>query len=394
VLYRQPRDSSHAREPIAFASPMMIFTPQGLVLGAGTILAPANGARKLKSLKGREQDVLALLSAAYGRAVAPSVLNNIERAAKSWSEGDDFTAHIHLAHSGLRALDDLPSAAHRLRMAKGVLDHGGSPRSVFEALRLDPRYIDALEKHYNPKQPRVPAGHPGGGQWTSEDWSGAANAPGRVQSDATPDDPGKAGTQDAANEPPKPGIGHNQGPPLEPAPEVPKVGPAFNTSPFWDFTKAAVRWLGRAGWKPLVRVGIRVGIEGTVGGPVGDFLLAAEAAYWAYKAYPYIKSYFDPPKTLEELRKNEKPGYDDHHIVERWSKKDGVPESKIESPDNIVPIPKLKHWEINKWLGEPNPNFRDENDKPISPREYIKGKSWEERYQFGLDVLRKFGVLE
>ena len=141
MLYRQPRDSSHAREPIAFASPMMIFTPQGLVLGAGTILAPANGARKLKSLKGREQDVLALLSAAYGRAVAPSVLNNIERAAKSWSEGDDFTAHIHLAHSGLRALDDLPSAAHRLRMAKGVLDHGGSPRSVFEALRLDPRYI-------------------------------------------------------------------------------------------------------------------------------------------------------------------------------------------------------------------------------------------------------------
>ena len=117
----------------------------------------------------------------------------------------------------------------------------------------------------------------------------------------------------------------------------PRFGPAFNTSPFWDFTKAAVRWLGRAGWKPLVRVGIRVGIEGTVGGPVGDFLLAAEAAYWAYKAYPYIKSYFDPPKTLQELRKNEKPGYDDHHIVEPWSKKDGVPESKIESPDNIFP---------------------------------------------------------
>jgi hypothetical protein len=394
VLYRQPRDSSHAREPIAFASPMMIFTPQGLVLGAGTILAPANGARKLKSLKGREQDVLALLSAAYGRAVAPSVLNNIERAAKSWSEGDDFTAHIHLAHSGLRALDDLPSAAHRLRMAKGVLDHGGSPRSVFEALRLDPRYIDALEKHYNPKQPRVPAGHPGGGQWTSEDWSGAANAPGRVSSDATPDDPGKAGAQDAANEPPKPGIGHNQGPPLEPAPEVPKVGPAFNTSPFWDFTKAAVRWLGRAGWKPLVRVGIRVGIEGTVGGPVGDFLLAAEAAYWAYKAYPYIKSYFDPPKTLEELRKNEKPGYDDHHIVERWSKKDGVPESRIESPDNIVPIPKLKHWEINRWLDKPNPEYKDENDKDISPRQYLKDKSWEERYRFGLYVLKKFGVLQ
>ena len=230
-------------------------------------------------------------------------------------------------------------------------------------------------------------------EWTSEDWSGAANAPGRVSSDATPDDPGKAGVEDAANEPPKPGIGHNQGPPLEPAPEVPKVGPAFNTSPFWDFTKAAVLWLGRAGWKPLVRVGIRVGIEGTVGGPVGDFLLAAEAAYWAYKAYPYIKSYFDPPKTLKSCEKMRNLAT--MTIISlSGGQKDGVPESKIESPDNIVPIPKLKHWEINNWLGKPNPKFRDENDKPISPRDYIKGKTWEERYQFGLDVLRKFGVLE
>jgi hypothetical protein len=391
VLNGQPREPLRAREPIVVASPMMIFTPQGLMLGAGTILVSAEGARKLKSLKGSEQQVLALLSAAYGVAVAPTVLGNIERAAKSWAAGDDFTAHIHLAHTGLRTLDDLPNAAHRLRMAKGVLDHGGSPRSIFEALRLDPRYIDALEKHYNPKQPRVPAGHPGGGKWTSEDWSGAANAPGRAPSDATPDNPS---AQDAANEPPKPGIGHNQGPPLEPAPEVPEIGPKYNTSPFWDFTKASVRWLARAGWRPLLRVGIRVGIEGTIGGPVGDFLLAAEAAYWAYKAYPYIKSYFDPPETLEELRQNEKPGYDDHHIVERWSEKDGVPKSRIESPDNIVPIPKLKHWEINKWLDTPNEGLKDDNDIALTPRQFLKGKSWEERYNFGLKVLRDFGVLK
>jgi hypothetical protein len=85
VLHEQPRDGSSARERAAFASPAMIFTPQGLMLGAGTILVPAEGTRKLKSLKGREQQVLALLSAAYGTAVAPSVLDNIERAAKSWS---------------------------------------------------------------------------------------------------------------------------------------------------------------------------------------------------------------------------------------------------------------------------------------------------------------------
>jgi hypothetical protein len=154
----------------------MIFTPEGLILGAGTILVPTEGVRKLKSMQGREQQVLALLSAAYGRAVAPTVLGNIERAAKSWSEGDDFTAHIHLAHTGLRALDDFPRAAHRLRMAKGALDHGASPRAVFEALRFGAHYIDALEKRYNPDQPRVPAGHPDGGEWTSGDWAGSEEA--------------------------------------------------------------------------------------------------------------------------------------------------------------------------------------------------------------------------
>jgi hypothetical protein len=272
VPYEQPRNGSSAREGLVFASPAMMLTPQGLMLGAGTIVVPAEGVRKLKSLKGREQHVLALLSAAYGWAVAPSVLGNIERAAKSWSEGDDFTAHIHLAHTGLRALDDFPRAAHRLRMAKGGLDHGASPRAVFEALRLDPKYIDALEKRYNPAPPRVPAGHPDGGQWTTEDSSSATNAPSRqvlsehqVLSDATPDNPWKPGAQYAANEPPPPGIGHNQGPPLEDPPKIPEVPPPFNTRAFWSFVKVATQWLVKAGWRPVLPIAIRVEVEATAG---------------------------------------------------------------------------------------------------------------------------------
>jgi hypothetical protein len=107
---------------------------------------------------------------------SPSVLGNIERAAKSWSEGDDFTAHIHLAHTGLRALDDFPKAAHRLRMARVRWITAPSPRAVFEALRLGAHYIDRLEKLYNPAQPRVPAGHPDGGQWTCGDWADSEEA--------------------------------------------------------------------------------------------------------------------------------------------------------------------------------------------------------------------------
>jgi hypothetical protein len=338
--------------------------------------------------------VLALLSATCNRAIAPLFVSNIARAAKSWSEGDDLGAHIHLAHTGLHALDDVPRAAHRLRMAKGALDYGASPHAVFEALHLDAQYIETLEKLYDPAQPRVPAGHPDGGEWTSGDWGGAANASSEVLSDATPDSAWKPGAQYAANEPPSPGIGHNQEPPLEDPPEIPEVAPTFNTRASWNFVKVAARWLAKAGWRPVLPIAIRMGLEATVGGRIGQFLFAMEAAYWTYRAYPYIHSYFDPPKTIEDLQQNIGSGYDGHHIVEQWSKDDGIPEEAIDSPGNIVRIPKLKHWEINSWLNSKNEQYLDSNGKELTPRQYIRGKTWGERYNFGLDVLRKFGVLK
>src|SRR5262245_61572486 len=87
--------------------------------GAGTLVVAADAARRLSSLKGQEARVLALLSAAYNRAVPPSVLGNIERAANSWREGDDSLAYIHLAHAGLPELQDSREAARRLFLADG-----------------------------------------------------------------------------------------------------------------------------------------------------------------------------------------------------------------------------------------------------------------------------------
>jgi hypothetical protein len=135
-------------------------------------------------------------------------------------------------------------------------------------------------------------------------------------------------------------------------------------------------------------------LEATAGGRVGLFLATMEAAYWTYRAYPYIHSYFDPPKTLEDLQHNIGRGYDEHHIVERWSRKDGIPEEWIESPENIVRIPKLKHWEINRWLDTKAKQYTDASGNELTPRQYIRGKAWEERYAFGLQVMRKFGVLK
>lgn len=137
-----------------------------------------------------------------------------------------------------------------------------------------------------------------------------------------------------------------------------------------------------------------VATEATLGGPVGDFILALETAYWLNQFLPYIYSYLDPPKTWEELRQNQGRGYDEHHVVERWSENDGIPPSMIYAADNEALIPILKHWEINGWLDEPNEEFKDQDGKKISPREYMKGKSWEERRRVGIDALVKFGVLK
>ena len=161
------REAWHARERAFPIYPVLHLASEGLILGAGTVLVPAQEARQLTSLDGREARVLALLSAAYGKAVAPAVLGNIARAADAWRRGDDCLAYIHLAHSRLPELQDSYEAARRLFLAEGFLEAGGNPRGVLEALNLDAAHIDAIEKVYNPAEPRVPAGSGRtSGQWT------------------------------------------------------------------------------------------------------------------------------------------------------------------------------------------------------------------------------------
>ena len=165
------------RERSAPVSTVLNFTPDGLVLGAGTVLIRTEGPRRLHGLAGREAQVLALLSAAYGRAIPSSVLGNIARAAKAWSQGDDCLAYVHLAHARLGELQYARDAAQRLMMVDSFLKAGGSPRTIFEALKVSRSYVDALEKDYNPAEPRVPpgSGKPSG-EWTKGDASGGEPA--------------------------------------------------------------------------------------------------------------------------------------------------------------------------------------------------------------------------
>lgn len=167
MLEEQLRDAWQKQARNVPIQSVLHFTPEGLALGAGTILIPADGNRRLKKLKGQEARILALLSSAYGKTISPAVLGNIERAAKSWCEGDECLAYIHLAHAGLSEPRDPYKSARSLFMADTLMKAGASPRAILKTLRCDATYIDAVEKYYNSLEPRVPAGSGRiSGQWT------------------------------------------------------------------------------------------------------------------------------------------------------------------------------------------------------------------------------------
>jgi hypothetical protein len=118
-----------------------------------------------------------------------------------------------------------------------------------------------------------------------------------------------------------------------------------------------------------------------------------EVASWLIEeGAPYIEAYADPPKSLEELQdavSTPARGYDIHHIVEQTpAAQDGFSRSLIDSPDNLVRIPTLKHWQITGWYMTPSEDYGG-----LSPRSYLRGKSWQERVQVGYRGLIRAGVL-
>lgn len=249
-------------------------------------------------------------------------------------------------------------------------------RNLFRELPLLVR-SELWKAGFNPNEPRVPAGNPDGGRWTSD--GGNSNASDRrVLSDATPDNNWIPGAAYAANDPP--GIGHNQGPPFEEPPEIPPKVLATRQD-VNDFLKAAAYWLEEAS--------VVDKRDATL------FFFALMATGWlADKYLPYIITYQDPPRTLQELQQAASlpkiEYYNDHHLVEQTAaENDGFPRNMIDAPENLVRIPTLKHWLITGWYQIPNPEF-----DWLSPREYLRGKSWEERVRVGEDALIEFGVLK
>lgn len=177
--------------------------------------------------------------------------------------------------------------------------------------------------------------------------------------------------------------------PLAPSPQFPAERPQTSQQVNAILRSTAI-WLGRAAaiLGPLFSSDPRV----------RSVWMALEAIGWLAENSPKIVSYVDGPKSLSELQNaadDRGPGYEVHHIVEaqRWSEH---PDSnwsrfpdRINSRENLVRVPYWKHVEISSRYSTPYSQLDG-----LTPREYLRGKSWKEQYEFGLHMLRDVGVLE
>ena len=326
--------------------------PKFTMQGAGTLIAraitDASGRSRLDLSKDLRR-AAALLSVAYDQTITAPELIRLRAASDAWHKGDLCLAYIVLEHAGLGRLRE--GAAKRLYWADRLLAWGTTPEELAKGLHYEIGgwFLDKASAE-DPKNPGWPKGTPGGlgGKFRPKDDTGVS-----------------------------PWMGHNGGPPMPPT--IPNERP-IDGKVRSAIIKGAVKWAIRAGLAaaditaPEIVIPIQLGIE------IGSW------------AYPYISAYFEGPKSLDELQRavrNPQPGYEIHHIVEQTPARiSELPSQLIDGPDNLVRIPTLKHWELNRWYETPN-----ESTGGITPREYLKDKDWEERRKIGLEGLQEIGVL-
>src|SRR5579883_2026917 len=130
---------------------------------------------------------------------------------------------------------------------------------------------------------------------------------------------------------------------------------------------------------------------------IGEFLDRIGVSDELGNIFSRFLSRFDNPVSLEELIKQTQtgeqarslPGYETHHIVERGPNDGRFSEEQLEGPENVVRIPYYKHRDISDYYSTKNDELGG-----MTPRDYLRGKSFEEQRQFGIDTMRKFKVIK
>ena len=152
----------------------MTLTGQGLVLGAGTLLAKLDD--NALPIEADQERIWTLLSVAYGEKISPAMFGSLRRVAKHWHGGDKSLAAIHLAQMGLPDIGE--DAAYRLSLAAELIGAGVAPRELARELELNPIQFDVSK--YDENQTRVPAGSGGEASMDLGERLGAAADRGEV----------------------------------------------------------------------------------------------------------------------------------------------------------------------------------------------------------------------
>ena len=80
-----------------------------------------------------------------------------------------------------------------------------------------------------------------------------------------------------------------------------------------------------------------------------------------------------------------------HHIVEQSQiGKSGFSAQQIHNTSNIIAVDATTHAKITGYYNTTSFDFTG----GLSVRDWLAGQSYEYQYEFGLDVLRKYGVIE
>jgi hypothetical protein len=134
-----------------------------------------------------------------------------------------------------------------------------------------------------------------------------------------------------------------------------------------------------------------------------EAMLPSELNAGEQQAIDQANSALDPAKTLEELQTPPSEyvlGYEQHHIVEQNPSNlmktliDAAVEKfgrdAIDDPSNIVWVPRLKHELISGYYS--SSDYQDPDGR--TRRQVVSDMDFDSQYEFGLQALRMFGVLQ
>jgi len=332
-------------------------------------------------------------------AIYSTIVPCVEQAAALLSDGQVERAQQSLDRAGLLTVSPdgallMRAVSWRLGIVPPAMPCGNDPRrwtasdiQTFAAFLASTEHAGSLAKLFNPvswdpgQHPRWPTGQTDGGRFRPSDGDA---------SDVVPRHPLLHLVSDETES----GIGHNGGPPLDEE-SVPKLPTDRPPTPRELNARGRVM-TNRLG--PQVRGGIKSKAEA-----LGEFAQESGAADWLGTQVGRFLSQFDDPKPLDDLiaaEKNDDPprkfGYQTHHIVEVHRNSDdplansnNFTSDQLESDANKVRIPYYMHEKISSFYSTPSEQYAG-----LSPREYLRGKSWNEQYQFGLKAMRDAGALK